>query len=348
MEDRSSPTRRRGFTLVEILTVVVIIGILVGLVTAAVGPVKNTVKNWRMKSEILQLSLAMEQVKTQLGGGDYPPDGTDQADTLRFLRRAFPRAIFDPTNTSVFFPVITPANAMVFWLAGPNGNGFSADPTNPFDLNPATPLTFRNPPNPSRIGPFFDFDKTRLRPATVDTADNYIDKLSATGHYALYFPQNDNNVPVPVAADAAAAPPYSPYLYFKAVAGKYSTKSSDPASPPENSTENYHFWRQRVEGVVTVIVPFKDSRSPIVTLPGTTVITRAWLNPQSFQILCPGLDGLFGVATIGSYIENPTTGESADATGRFAPIYPDGLNYADAMKDDVTNFSNGKLENDMP
>ena len=48
------------------------------------------------------------------------------------------------------------------------------------------------------------------------------------------------------------------------------------------------------------------------------------MNPRSFQILCPGLDGIFG-------------------TGYH---YPSGADYNVNNNDDVTNFSNGKLENE--
>ncbi len=77
-------------------------------------------------------------------------------------------------------------------------------------------------------------------------------------------------------------------------------------------------------------------------------LTRAWMNPRSYQILCPGLDGFFSPCSSaaskgGVYLLGT---ESKDKNGRYAPIYPDGLNYGTNTQDDITNFSNGKLSDD--
>ncbi len=66
---------------------------------------------------------AIENFRTSVGGGRYPPDGTNSTDTLQFLRAAFPRCpasnyplqLTQPyTTTSVF----NPSTALVFWLGG--------------------------------------------------------------------------------------------------------------------------------------------------------------------------------------------------------------------------------------
>ena len=42
--------------------------------------------------EMTQLVAAIEDVRTKVGGGQYPPDGTNgTADTVQFLKAAFPR-----------------------------------------------------------------------------------------------------------------------------------------------------------------------------------------------------------------------------------------------------------------
>jgi prepilin-type N-terminal cleavage/methylation domain-containing protein len=251
-----------GFTLVELLTVIAIIGVLMGLMMAAIGPVRRTVRTWALKSEVTQLTLGLERVRTELGGGEYPPDGTNKPDTTRYFKRAFPRATIT-TDMQTTLDSLTPATALAFWLGGmsdANGNfiGFSADPTNPLSAT-----------DTSRLGPFFDFDMSRV---------------AGTGVNRTLIPKNDT-------------PGTAPYVYFKAVGGQYST------SAVANATNAAAYMGKN----------------------------NTWVNNQSFQLLCPGLDGKYG---------KPTSGAS--------PLYPDGTNYAPETADDVTNFANSKVENDIP
>ena len=62
------------------------------------------------------------------------------------------------------------------------------------------------------------------------------------------------------------------------------------------------------------VQPFLDSTSP-----------TTFINPQSYQLLCPGLDGIYG----------PTTDSNP-------PQYPSGTNYNPTTGiDDMTNFTQG-------
>jgi hypothetical protein len=62
------------------------------------------------------------------------------------------------------------------------------------------------------------------------------------------------------------------------------------------------------------------------TVPYRNVNTNDWVNPHSFQIHSPGLDGIHGSGT----------------------QYPTGGDYQPADYDDQTNFSGGPLKNQMP
>jgi len=145
--NKPSEERRRGFTLIEMLVVVTIIGILAGLITAAALRARTRAKIALIVLEVSELDAACKMFKEKFG--EYPPDGSDTAATARFILKAFPRK--DPLKPGP--PGIDPSTALVFWLGGyptppPDSllNGFSADPADPFNATAA-----------ARILPFFDF-----------------------------------------------------------------------------------------------------------------------------------------------------------------------------------------------
>jgi len=100
-----------GFTLVEMLVVITIIGILVGFTAVYLGPVRVAARNAAINVEIDQLEMSLENYKNEYD--DYPPTFIDvnlvaelgdtvpnrdrQNDArnavIRHLRRAFPRYV---------------------------------------------------------------------------------------------------------------------------------------------------------------------------------------------------------------------------------------------------------------
>ena len=178
---RISPAQRRvrgGFTLVEMLVVITIIGILAGLAIPAVIVARNRAKVGAMVMDIKQLEMACQAYKEKFG--EYPPDfafvqvsenssatdprlGAGWQIVLRHLAKAFPRYVHngdpypytniqnDLAHVGIDGPGLTPRTALAFWLGGipdPNNHylpsGFGADPTQPFSL-PSANLT--NYPN---------------------------------------------------------------------------------------------------------------------------------------------------------------------------------------------------------
>ena len=64
--NQSGFTRKRsGFTLTEILIAITIIGLLVGLLAVAAGPVINSAREFAVTSEIIQLNQATESFNTK-------------------------------------------------------------------------------------------------------------------------------------------------------------------------------------------------------------------------------------------------------------------------------------------
>ena len=65
----------------------------------------------------------------------------------------------------------------------------------------------------------------------------------------------------------------------------------------------------------------------------------SWINPQSFQIFCAGLD-----VSYGQY----TAAYNAKAMLPFPSGSSSEISYLPETYDDITNFSNGTLEDAIP
>jgi len=74
--------KKRGFTLVELITVLAIISLLVGILLPALTAVKNSAKEAKQKSQLGAIELGLTAFKNDYG--DYPPSiGADPASGVR-------------------------------------------------------------------------------------------------------------------------------------------------------------------------------------------------------------------------------------------------------------------------
>jgi len=301
---RNSRFGLRGFTLVEVLVVISIIGLLVGLLLPALLSARRKAKIAVIKTEMTELVTAIENLRTSIGGGQYPADGVESGDVEKFLQTAFPRcprSNYPPEITSVF--KFRPDVALVFWLGGaqdPSGAfiGFSANPQNPFDSSA------------NRIGPFFNFQKALNNPRFISqdhlTPPGLRGNSNISWNLYQYLPPNGQVQS-------------QPYLYFKPVDGVY-----------------YAAELFMNNGTSITTLPYADS-----TAPGLTANNLPYfVNPTTYQLLCPGLDGKYGAYPTPANAPNPT---------RW-PLYPGGTNYDSANGlDDMTNFTvRANVQDDVP
>lgn len=227
------PSRQAaGFSLVELLVVIVIIGILVGLLIPVLGIARAGVQQAAITTEVATLSQALEAFRTEHNAG-YPPDFSGpvivsgpqtlvQADPIvvnQYLQRLFryrnpatdlPRNP-DGTvrnNAAQLMANLDPSEALVFWL-----RGFTDDPANPLFGPVGTP------PAAVQRTPIFEFDETRLLDKDEDGFPEYYPRYAQDLPYIYLVHYNYvANFQVPTAqcrtgTNAAAAIPLPrPYL----------------------------------------------------------------------------------------------------------------------------------------
>jgi prepilin-type N-terminal cleavage/methylation domain-containing protein len=296
-------TPRAGFTLIEMMLVVVIIGILVALISSAAVRAVVSAKQARNLQEIRQLSVALENFKSKFGA--YPPsriklceayggyyqsaiDKQLDDDSIQFLTRMFPRldvaswaanGIDWDGNATLSPPItLTGDQCLVFFLGGipgrvpnPSCLGFSTNPRNPAATGG------------DRIGPFFEFQGNRLTPVGAPFY-SYLDRYEKQpyAYFSSYKTTNGYNRYFPIYGNSDCA-----------------TLPNGTATPG--------------------VFPYLEG-------------PNRYLNPNSYQIVSAGADGVFGPGTV-----TPTGPFWSAANASL--FYPDNT----AGRDDQSNFHEAAL-----
>jgi len=151
--------RRSGFTLVELLVVLLIVGMLAAILTPVVMQSLAKARNAAIKAEIDMLHMAIMNYKNEYGS--FPPCsdapvGGGSGLVFRHVQRLFPRAPVANLPPNPVPPTsLSPATALFYWLSG-----YSDIPTDPLSL------TGRNK--------LYDFDQPRvMASSSVAGAGNF-------------------------------------------------------------------------------------------------------------------------------------------------------------------------------
>ncbi len=305
-------TRARGFTLVEMLVVIGIIGVLVGLLLPAVMSGINSARRAQIALEIAQLDQALQAYKNKFG--DFPPSlrgETGYNNFLRHVRKCYPN--IDSGHLSLVSDAIWPnrkamtpeydtvrldeGEALTFWLSRVDN-----DPRQPFKALLGFTLS-------SRIV-LFEFDERRLVWDSADDADD-----DGTVKYNSAGDTVDVDYPsyrAPYSRDTC-------YIHIDARSYSYYGNNSDSkyAAKAESGSLGY-------------------TRPYAATATSTSV---TFVNPTTFQIICAGQDGAFG----------DDLPYNAMNVGVNYKVFPNGTRYYEDDKDNMTNFSEGRrLSDAMP
>jgi general secretion pathway protein G len=329
------PTRRRrrlGFTLVEMMVIMVILGVLIALLVPAIGGAVKSANAARVTAEINNMATALAQFKTAFS--DYPPsriilnesgnysttDATTLASvfsdtrsditvgqlsqrTVRYMSKFFPRALcFSTTGSGIAVDINgNGSKTEVIYLDGGECLVFFlAGLTQTSVTSTSTDIGLqgfsRNPQNP-----FDRVSTSRVQPFYEFKAERLVD-IDNDG-----FPSYND------ALAKAAQGRY--YAYFSAYGGN--------SYDPNDCNINLKFDQNGVNAGDTYARAFQVNftvnsgtynscfQSPSATLvcvspspnPYTTTapvvgsgLTVNWQNPQTFQIISAGADQVFGVA----------------------------------------------------
>lgn len=339
---------REAFTLIEILMVTAIIGVLVGLLIAGISFVTTRAPEMQVRNDINQLGIALESFKSQYSF--YPPsqfilcennnDYSNPAlmgsfhpllvqDSREYLGKMFNRlannaAWMGPSpgsggpatnfldwnqDGSYTRPVVlTGDQCLVFFLGGIQTR-VGVNAVNGFTSSPSggTPATPSNPfPTGAANGPYFEFRSDRL--------------VAQTNGYFSY-------------ADAYRSPTPSGglavYAYFSSgkTRNNYNRyvnavfKASDCSTLPS--------WTPGASALGTGVYPYQQAAGN-------------FHNPNSYQIIAPGKDGIFGVGSPVAAAQANMSGYFwvSDSESQYGPRgVPNNTSGLGDGRDDATNFN---------
>ncbi|MCA9089942.1 MAG: prepilin-type N-terminal cleavage/methylation domain-containing protein [Planctomycetaceae bacterium] len=326
---RNNRSTRRGFSLIELMVVIVIIGILMGMLFVGINSAMSAARVASVNAEIQNLGKAISDFKLQYGveppsfivlyeDASYwndptpsePAAITDDAERIRLrnvskatIRSIWPNYNFtasayinNDTDSSDTF-ILNGAECLVFFLGGTADPNVATQwlPTG-FSADSTRPFT----PGGNRVGPFAEMLPARFVDTDSDGMPEYVDGLPSQTTPLQYFSSYDGTG-------------------YRARGLDDSYGTADDETIPDGLVSEYMQANGAASGA-----------DPKATSP------NASLKPQSFQIISPGADNEFGLG--GVYNDDWQNQTAAQKT------YFSGTRDLTTERDNITNFKGGKLQ----
>ncbi|MBX9585552.1 MAG: prepilin-type N-terminal cleavage/methylation domain-containing protein [Gemmataceae bacterium] len=198
--------RRAGFTMVELLVVILIIGVLASLLLAGFGAARTSARKAQAATEIAQVADAVAAFKAKMNVGHIPAfrPGTTDGSLFRlkkmyvgdepefaYLRQVFPQIDTADNGWTGGDQTLAPNQVLLFFLTGIDLQGFSTNRAKPF-----TPSTGSD----NRVPPFLTLKTSNIRNGF------FVDPWDTPYAYFAFDPAL-NNYPVNTGTPLAVAWP---------------------------------------------------------------------------------------------------------------------------------------------
>jgi prepilin-type N-terminal cleavage/methylation domain-containing protein len=311
----------RGFTLVEMLVVLAIIGILAAILVPTIGIAVRTVRQGAIRTEMKQMETAIENYKTKFNG--YPIDCNNRDFVTPHVKKISRRAVlsyparrgsvaiytelFDPNFNPRLpnpyfglpgqpelrdFKTMLPHEAIVFFLSE-------------LSTNAEYPLGYR--PTGNGVYELVDY---RFEPS--------LGKYILTGTKQTFFDFNEKRL---VDKDGDGWLEYmpsggldAPFVYFDSRV--YRNPDLGPLVGIDFETGGTAIGTSGVVGSGFAVPYWSDVAKPV--------------NADSYQLLCCGMDNNFGVTAVGTLRG-----------------FPSGANFTLEDRDNLANFAELRLDENL-
>lgn len=343
---------QKGFTLLEVLIVIVIIGLLGGMTTTVIVSARRSVSNSLVSTQMAQLSIALDEYKNRFG--EYPPDFSDPDAVMRHVHKRWPRYSCETyadfledirlgcllssqewgRNVKVdsfdfecerfhWWSIRSHISALVFWLGGlPDKNGvpsgFYATPKYPLGV-----VSDRDPLGVVNRKPIARPGRAKRETPFFAFERKFMGAYQSDPFNAPVDGDDTNNwLYFPVDSEKAWDDSKKAYRYVPAFCqGGYPIVYFKPTTQKLYDEKCFYLAESATGGVVTCAVPYSQ-------VDGTPY------EEKRFQLIHPGADGMFS-ANRGAV--NPS------AENLRCPVNGANLDIED--NDNLTNFvENGTIE----